>query len=505
LGLLDNVSTDLHSRGRFTSVQVGVERAHSPSLLGTVGHVVRRLRELYPVLYDPASCNGMDPKLPVYEIHRDMCSDAERDVLLRHDLRYDVTVMPPLMLGEECVKTIGHEHLPCGGGWSHPEVFEVIEGEALFLLQKHQGEELVDVSLVSTQKGDRVLIPPDCCHIMINASSSRLVVGNLVSRSCLQTYKRFIERRGGAYYLLRGDKLVRNENYRSPPDARMVKGGTFASAEDESYLLASFLRSPEQFKFLNYPWDLFFRRELQKKEQDDTLGVVKPKVAVVIPTMNEARCVEKVLREAGKHLGDAQILVVDASVDGTASIAARLGVKVLKQEGNGKGSALREAFDATTSDIVVVMDGDGSMRAEEIPQFIEVASSGADIVKGSRFLPSGGSQDLSLVRRVGNSLFLLLVNSVWSTRYTDLCYGYLAFRRNSLKKLKPHLTSTGFQIETEICIKAKKLGLRVLEVPSFELRRSHGKSKIHAIRDSLRILGTIFAEWISDFSHARGV
>jgi len=486
----------------------------------------------------------MDPELPVYEVHRDLCTDAERDALLKHGLKYDMTVMPSLMLGEEYVKTIGHDHSPCQKGWSHPEVFEVLEGEGRFLIQRYQGEELVDVSLVSAKAGDKVLVPPNCGHVMINASLSRLVVGNLVSRFCLQTYKQFIQRRGGAYYLLRGGKLVRNENYRSPPDVRLVERGSLASVREDSCLLASFLTSPEEFKFLNYLWsfgevaetvetvgsnkDCYSSLQMQppNAEMPYTAGgglalpapsldeakpfessgkhwFLEPEVAVVVPTMNEAGSVQRVLREAWKYLGDPRkIVVIDASSDETLDIAARLGTTVLKQQGRGKGSALREAFDTVGSEIVVIMDGDGSMRAEEIPRFVGVASSGADIVKGSRFLPGGGSEDLSLIRRMGNSLFLLLVNSLWSTKYTDLCYGYLAFRKHALGKLKPYLKSSGFQIETEICIKAKKLGLRVLEVPSIELRRSHGKSKIHAIRDSFRILGTIFAEWISDFSPA---
>jgi hypothetical protein len=244
---------------------------------------------------------------------------------------------------------------------------------------------------------------------------------------------------------------------------------------------------------------------LERSKPFESLGkhwVQKPSVAVVIPTMNEAGCVEKVLRDTGKYLENSGVVVVvDASSDETPDIAARVGAKVLRQQGRGKGSAMREAFDTTDGEIVVIMDGDGSMRAGEIPRFVRAVSSGADMVKGSRFLPGGGSEDLSLIRRIGNSLFLSLVNLLWSTKYTDLCYGYIAFRRDALRKLKPYLESDGFQIETEICIKAKKLGLRVLEVPSFELRRSGGKSKIRAMNDSFLILKTILAEWLSDFSH----
>jgi len=142
-------------------------------------------------------------------------------------------------------------------------------------------------------------------------------------------------------------------------------------------------------------------------------------------------------------------------------------------------------------DVVVVMDADGSMRPEEIPLLIHALASGADIGKGSRFLPGGGSEDLTFIRRLGNKFLLSLVNWLWATKYTDLCYGFMAFRREAVEKLLPHLISKGFEIETEILIIAKKLGLRVTEVPSIELRRRHGKSNLKTTRDGYRILRTI--------------
>jgi GT2 family glycosyltransferase len=119
------------------------------------------------------------------------------------------------------------------------------------------------------------------------------------------------------------------------------------------------------------------------------------------------------------------------------------------------------------------------------------------MAKGSRFLRGGGSRDLSLIRKIGNHLFVTLVNLVWSGRYTDLCYGFLAFRREALERLKPYLKSEHFQIETEMCIRARKLGLKVVEVPSVELKRSHGESKLSGMRDSLQILQVILREFIS--------
>ena len=222
-------------------------------------------------------------------------------------------------------------------------------------------------------------------------------------------------------------------------------------------------------------------------------------VMVVIPTLNEEKNIAEVIQKLNQ-MDYHNILIVDAnSRDRTVEIAKEFGVNVIMQNGRGKGAALRQAFnhDGLDGNSIVMMDADGSTSPEEIPRFIEALNSGADLVKGSRFLSSGYSEDMNLIRRIGNQFFILLVNLFWSTNYTDLCYGFGAFRRHALKTLRPHLTSTDFEIETEICIKAKKLGLKVVEVPSVELRRRYGKSNLFAFKDGFRILKKIFAELVA--------
>jgi hypothetical protein len=88
------------------------------------------------------------------------------------------------------------------------------------------------------------------------------------------------------------------------------------------------------------------------------------------------------------------------------------------------------------------------------------------------------------------------VNLLWSTKYTDICYGFVALKKDALKVLASTLRSDDFEIETEICIKAKKLGLSVREVPSVELRRKSGNSNLSITRDGIRILKTIMQELI---------
>jgi glycosyltransferase involved in cell wall biosynthesis len=220
-------------------------------------------------------------------------------------------------------------------------------------------------------------------------------------------------------------------------------------------------------------------------------------VSVVIPTLNEAQNLPDVLFRLPKVVDE--VIIVDGhSEDDTIEVAMKVlpTAKVILQKRNGKGDALRSAFEHATGDIIVQMDADGSMDPLEIEKFAEVTSEGYDVVKGSRYLFGGGSTDLSAKRSFGNRMFVRLVNLLFSADYTDLCYGYMAFRKDALHRLNDTLKCNGFQIETEMCIKAKKLGLRVKEVPSFEGKRAHGSSRLCLVRDGFRILSMILTEYL---------
>lgn len=223
--------------------------------------------------------------------------------------------------------------------------------------------------------------------------------------------------------------------------------------------------------------------------------VVNSDVAIIIPALNEEKNIAKVIYELNR-MGYRNILVIDGnSRDRTIEIAKEFGANVIVQNGNGKGAALRQAFNHNFDvNIVVIMDADGSMNPKEIYSLVKALEYDVDVVKGSRFMLGGHSEDMTFIRRIGNSLFVLLTNLLHSTNYTDLCYGFAAFKKNAIQKLYPRLQSKNFEIETEIFIKAKKLGLKVMEVPSVELRRKNGKSNLRAIEDGFRILKTIIRE-----------
>ena len=221
-------------------------------------------------------------------------------------------------------------------------------------------------------------------------------------------------------------------------------------------------------------------------------------VGVLIPARNEERNIKDVIFRL-KNLGYDNVLVVDGcSEDGTLEMARRNGAKVIAQDGLGKGNAVRQVLSNEYFDVdaLVLMDADGSMAPEEIPVFMKALNSGADVVKGSRFMKGGSSYDMSLMRRIGNGLLMICTNILFSTKYTDLCYGFAVFSRQAVEKLAPILRSQNFEIEAEIFIKAAEIGLTVKEVPSTEFKRRYGSSKLNWIRDGISIFGRIVREFI---------
>lgn len=219
----------------------------------------------------------------------------------------------------------------------------------------------------------------------------------------------------------------------------------------------------------------------------------RPTVSLVIPARNEARNIAWVLEQIPDTV--TEIILVDGeSTDVTLTTARsyRPDIRVVPQQGNGKGSALRTGFLAAQGDVVVMMDADGSMSPQEIGHYLHFLANGYDFVKGSRFISGGGSLDITMFRSLGNKFLLRVFNSLYDAQLTDLCYGFCAFDRRYLGDLK--LSATGFEIEAEMVVHAMQAGLRIAEVPSLELPRRTGSSNLRAVRDGIRVLRTVIKD-----------
>lgn len=219
----------------------------------------------------------------------------------------------------------------------------------------------------------------------------------------------------------------------------------------------------------------------------------RPTVSVVIPALNEARNLPYVLPRIPKWVTEV-ILVDGHSTDNTVQVAQSLrpDIRVVCQEGTGKGSALRQGFDAARGDIIVMLDADGSTDPAEMGMYVRLLRNGADFVKGSRFLQGADTEDMESYRRWGNAGLTMLVKLLFGTSFSDLCYGYSAFWSDTLPRM--NLDADGFEIETQMSLRAVRAKLRLLEVHSFEAPRLHGKSHLKTIPDGWRVLKTILKE-----------
>lgn len=202
-------------------------------------------------------------------------------------------------------------------------------------------------------------------------------------------------------------------------------------------------------------------------------------VSVVIPTLNEAKNLPLVIPEIPRLPEITEVILVDGrSSDGTAEVARQLlpEIRVICQDGTGKGDAILCAARAAKGNYFLLLDADASHRPEEIPLYIEKAKEGYDLVKGSRYMPGGSTEDAPFFRNLIIKTANTVANLVWRTRFTDICYGMFLIRRECFLSLD--LKSQSWDVEWEMMIRAKRKGLRIAEVPSREKKRLWGESKL---------------------------
>lgn len=218
-------------------------------------------------------------------------------------------------------------------------------------------------------------------------------------------------------------------------------------------------------------------------------------VSVIIPALNEAENLPHILPAIPAWVHEV-ILVDGNSTDNTVEVAKQIlpSIRIVKQEKGtrGKGAALRAGVNAARSDIVVLLDADGSTDPAEIPVFVSTLLTGADYAKGSRFLQGAGTTDMPFYRQIGNGALVTLTNVLFKTRYTDITYGYNAFWRNDAHLLAFEIN--GWACEIVNNIRAARNGLRIVEVASFEHDRIAGEAKLQTWSAGWTILKAIVRE-----------
>jgi glucose-6-phosphate isomerase len=225
----------------------------------TFSSEVRKLGDMKEVVLDKRFLASANMEMELYYMFREVSKNEEDAKRIKEKgLRYDITIIPPNTLGTEFVKTAGHYHplLP-GSQMTYPEMYEVLEGEAHYLLQRREEErgteKITDVIVVTAKEGDKVIIPPNYGHVTINPSETTLKMANWVARTFSSIYEPIRVKGGAAYFELTNGEFIKNEKYWAVPDIRFLKSeDTWIKQITQSKEVAMYelLREPEKLQFL---------------------------------------------------------------------------------------------------------------------------------------------------------------------------------------------------------------------------------------------------------------
>ncbi len=208
-------------------------------------HHVRKLQKMEEVLIGHVEALS-EEDFNVYHMYRSVYSNIA--------LRFDMTLLPARMLGKEFNKTYGHYHPEAEPGLSFPEIYQVLSGDALFLLQKKTQDGSVDALAVDVKETECILVPPNYGHVAINPSKEKpLLTSNIVFNGFESNYEDYELYHGASHYYT-DEGLAQNTNY-------VVRTLDRISAEELnkrngfvcSDLLLEFMKNPDQFDFLEKP------------------------------------------------------------------------------------------------------------------------------------------------------------------------------------------------------------------------------------------------------------
>lgn len=216
------------------------------------------------------------------------------------------------------------------------------------------------------------------------------------------------------------------------------------------------------------------------------------KIAVLIPCYNEAKTIEKVVKDFKSVLPKADIYVYDNnSSDGTDEIARKSGAIVKYEYRQGKGNVIRTMFREVKADCYLMIDGDDTYPSENAKEMCDLVLSGkADMVIGDRLSSTYFTENKRAFHNFGNRLVRFLINFIFKNNVKDIMTGYRAFSYEFVKSFP--VLSKGFEIETEMTIHAVDKNFKLIEVPVNYRDRPEGSvSKLNTYSDGIRVLKTI--------------
>lgn len=215
-------------------------------------------------------------------------------------------------------------------------------------------------------------------------------------------------------------------------------------------------------------------------------------IAVIIPCYNEEFTIADVVRDVNKYLPDALVYVFDNnSSDRTAEVAKSAGAKVIREKRRGKGYVVQSMFNRIDADIYFMVDGDGTYDISKVGSLVSmIRNDEADMITGNR-LKMYTQHSFRPLHAFGNKLVRFLINKLFKASLKDIMTGCRVMSKHFVKNI--NITSIGFEVETEMTIKALKYGYIVKEIDIRYGERPKGShSKLNTFKDGILVLKTIF-------------
>ena len=217
-------------------------------------------------------------------------------------------------------------------------------------------------------------------------------------------------------------------------------------------------------------------------------------IAMIVPTLNEIDGMKKIMPQFNRSWVDEIIIVDGGSTDGTIEEAQKLGLKIVHQKSRGVGDAYKLGIEATDCDYVLFFSPDGNHEIKDIPILINKIKSGYDIAHINRFGKTSKSEDPGLITGYGNRMFTFLVNVFFGGYFGDCLDGFKIIKRSIILELK--LDANRENYEQQLCIRAVKLGKKILEIDGNEPKRIGGERKMSPLYTGCQLTKQILQEFI---------
>jgi glycosyltransferase involved in cell wall biosynthesis len=204
------------------------------------------------------------------------------------------------------------------------------------------------------------------------------------------------------------------------------------------------------------------------------LNQIYSDVSVVMGSRNEEKAIGKVITDIQRATNNqAEIVVVDGSIDRTPEIAEKLGATVIRQEPQGYGIAVKEALFSASRDIIITVDCDDTYPAEQIPEFVNLIREGYEVVSGSRLLKN--TENMTAFNKIGNKFFASLTSLLYGIKVTDVTTGMRAYRREVVHSIT---WTENVGLSAELLFRPALRGYKIIEIP-IDYRPRLGETKLN--------------------------